>query len=100
MNELAFSISLLDAMFPGDSTRNWKKYSSWADFAQISALPHVLELEQALVEAYPSPAEVSLDCLKTELIGQEHLKEFCLYSLITYFGKVQSQRPLSIQTLL
>jgi hypothetical protein len=90
VNELAFSSSLLDAMYPEEPQRNWKKYSSWVNHDQISSLPHVLELEQALVEAYSSPAEVSLDCLESKLMGQEQLKEFCLYSLITYFGKVQS----------
>jgi hypothetical protein len=90
VNELAFSISLLDAMFPEDSTRNWKKYSSWADFEQISSLPHVSELDQALAKSHTSPGDVSCDCLKLELISQEQLKEFCLYALVTYFGNIAS----------
>lgn len=90
MNKLAFSIALLDSMFPGDPKRNWESYSTWVDSEGISSLPYILEIEEELRGKHTNPSEVTYQFLGTQFIQKSSVTQFCHAAIAGYFAKVPS----------
>lgn len=90
MNNFSFCTALLDSMFPGDPKRNWKSYSAWVGTETIFSLPHLAEIEQALMAIYSSPTEVGCECLESNLMSKSQINELCLQAITDYFSHVSN----------
>lgn len=88
MNNFSFSTALLDSMFPDDPKRYWRKYSAWVGTESISSLPHIFELEQALMSSYSSPSEVGYEFLDRNFVSKAQISDFCLQAITNYFSRV------------
>jgi hypothetical protein len=88
MGDFPFALALLDAMFPSDPRRNWREFSACVSADQIAALPHISEVEGALVSRYRNPTAVGCECLESHLINKPKLNEFCMSAITHYFAHV------------
>lgn len=88
MGEVRFTLSLLDDMFPGDSEKEWKKFSEWVDVSRVRALPYAAELEATLRLSYSDPDRISYETLQTDLIDKSKFREFCKFAISYYFSNL------------